>query len=451
MSNVNDNPNVQIEPATVPTASANPSATTQPSPGKSWRRRLLTTAGIGALITIAAANPTTTSSLVQGAVSFATQMAAAATPATDDVQAANPGPARIAVDLTTPAQRQLIEWDTFTGRFVPAESVAVHARVSGYLERIHFTDGQLVRAGDPLFTIDRRPFETALAEAEAALAGARARLANARDDNHRGQRLVTRGTISQAIADDREQAQREAEAAVMAAEARVARAKLDLSFTEIRAPISGRISDNAVSEGALVVEGSSSGTLLTNIVSLNPIEFEFTVSEADYLKYTRLDAAGAGFDAHTNPNPVRLKLMDEADFGHHGEMRFVDNQMNGSTGTMRLRAVFQNPDSLFTPGMFARVQIAGSKQYTAVIVSDAAIQTDQAEKFVWVAKPSADGFVATRRAVTLGPEVSDGRIVRSGLDANDRVVLGGTQFLTAGASLQPVPPKPGKLASAAAQ
>ncbi|MEL6977335.1 MAG: efflux RND transporter periplasmic adaptor subunit [Pseudomonadota bacterium] len=349
------------------------------------------------------------------------------------------------VDIVRPEIRRLTEWDEYTGRFAAVDSVEVRARVSGYLDEVHFEDGQTVTVGDLLFTIDQRPFQTALAEAEADLAGARAVLENARAENARGQELLRRRTISREAADTRLRGLRQAEAAVQSAEARVAHAELDLSFTEIRAPVSGRISDDAVSVGNLITGGAEGGTLLTNIVSLDPIEFEFTVSEADYLRYVRLDRSGARAGSRETANPVTLKLMDEDGYVHEGAMRFVDNQFDASTGTMRGRAVFANPNDVFAPGMFARIRLAGSAAYDAVLIPDAAVQTEQSEKFVWVATPQN---TAERRAVTLGPVVDGLRLIRSGLRAEDRLITSGVQFVAAGASIAPRGPDASEIAKA---
>ncbi|MGB0694426.1 MAG: efflux RND transporter periplasmic adaptor subunit [Rhodospirillaceae bacterium] len=354
-------------------------------------------------------------------------------------------PPATVVDVAHPELRRIIEWDDYTGRFAAVDNVEIRARVSGFLEQVHFQDGQTVTAGDLLFTIDQRPFRTALAEAQADLAAARAVLDNARTEAERGEVLVARGALSRQNADDRLQALREAEAAVVGAEARLDRAELELSFTEVRAPVSGRISDDAVSVGNLISAGDH---VLSNIVSLDPIEFEFTVSEANYLNYVRLARTGDRESSRTAANPVSLQLMDETGFGHVGKMGFVDNQFNGSTGTMRGRAVFDNPDHVFTPGMFARIRLAGSAEYDAVLIPDAAVQTDQSEKFVWVAD-AAD--TAQRRTVELGPIVDGLRVVRTGLSAEDRLIIGGTQFVFAGAALAPKSPEPTQLAQAASK
>ncbi|MEM6668376.1 MAG: efflux RND transporter periplasmic adaptor subunit [Pseudomonadota bacterium] len=395
--------------------------------GRQSRRRaaLLGGAALAALVVAGHANSVfeTVSSVLTSV-----ERSTAAVAATPQAVSATP------VDITRPDVRRITEWDEYTGRFVAIDSVQVRARVSGYLEEIHFKDGQTVTAGDLLFTIDQRPFEAALAEAQADLASAQAVLENARAENTRGQELLARRTISREAADDRLRGLRQAEAQLKAAEARVARAELDLSFTEVRAPVSGRISDDAVSVGNLITGGADGGTMLTNIVSLDPIEFEFTVSEADYLKYVRLDRSGARAGSRENANTVFLKLIDEDNYVHEGEMRFVDNQFDASTGTMRGRAIFSNPNDVFAPGMFARIRLAGSAAYDAVLIPDAAIQTDQSEKFVWVATAQN---TAERRTVVLGPVINGQRLIRSGLSPDDRLIVGGVQFVAAGAPIAP--------------
>ncbi|MGK2740106.1 efflux RND transporter periplasmic adaptor subunit [Tepidicaulis sp. LMO-SS28] len=331
------------------------------------------------------------------------------------------------VTVAEPLTKRLVEWDEYTGRFRAIENVEVRARVSGYLNEVAFADGDRVEEGDLLFRLDPRPFEAELAAAEADVASRQSSLENARREHRRGQELVKRGAVSKANADDRLTALKEAEAALEAAKARVETARLNLEFSEVRAPVSGRISDNFISRGNLITGGAEGGTLLTSIVSTDPIHFEFTVSEADYLKYVRRDANGRAVWGG-EPSRVELKLLDENGFEHEGELTFIDNQIDASTGTLRGRATFANPDGIFAAGMFARLRVPGSSEYEAVLIPDNAVQTDQAAKFVWVVD---ENDVAQRREVTLGPKVEGKRIVRAGLGKNDRVVVKGTQFVSA--------------------
>ncbi len=352
----------------------------------------------------------------------------------NDVQAEQTTTPAANVTVAHPTVKSLTEWDEFTGRFQAVDDVEVRARVSGYLENVAFEDGQIVKKGDLLFTIDPRPFAAELAAAEADLASANAELQNAKAENERGRRLLERSAVSQEEADRRTRALRQAEAGYAAAKARVDQAALNLEFTEVRAPITGRISDDFVSEGNLIVGGAQGGTLLTTIVSMDPIYFEFTASEADYLKYVRLANNGANAGLQGDANPVFAKLIDESEFSHEGRLSFVDNQLDPSTATMRGRATFDNKDGVLSPGLFGRLKIAGSGEYKAILIPDTAIQTDQNEKFVWVADAND---VAQRRTVELGPIVEGGRIVRTGLGPDDRVIVSGTQFVMAGAAVAP--------------
>lgn len=331
-----------------------------------------------------------------------------------------------------PTVKPIVEWDEFTGRFTAIDRVEIRARVSGYLESIAFKDGEIVEKGDLLFKVDPRPFEAELAAAKADLSSAAAALENARAENERGKRLLAREALSQEEADRRERALKQAAAAQAAAKARVDQAALNLEFTEVRAPIPGRISDNFVSEGNLIVGGAQGGTLLTTVVSLDPIYFEFTASEADYLKHVRMANKGAQAGLDGGSAPVFVNLIDESGFSREGEISFVDNQLDPSTGTMRGRATFANPDGVLAPGMFGRLKLAGSPEYDAILIPDSAVQTDQNEKFVLVADA---GDVAARRDIELGPIVDGLRVVRSGINADDRVIVAGAQFVQPGASV----------------
>ena len=345
-------------------------------------------------------------------------------------QAAPPPPA---VTVAKPVQRTIIDQDEYVGRFVAVDSVEIRARVSGYLDKIHFKDGEIVKQGDLLFTIDRRPFQNMLDQVRANLAQAKANLAFTEADLQRAQSLVRERTITEQLFDQRTQANRTAQAQVTAQEAAVKQAELDLQFTELRAPITGRIGDRRVSPGNLVTGGiTGMTTLLANIVSIDPIRFEFTFDEASFLRYER--AAKLMSDAETG-TIVGLKLLDEKDFAHKGKMDFVDNVIDRSSGTIRGRAQFSNAKVLFTPGMFARVQVPGSPPYQALLVPDQAIGTDQGRKFVLVV--TADN-TATPKYVTLG-NVMDGmlRVVKEGLTADDRVIVNGLMRARAGQKVTP--------------
>jgi RND family efflux transporter MFP subunit len=339
------------------------------------------------------------------------------------------------VSVSKPVQKQVTEHDEYVGRFVAFDYVEVRARVSGYLEKIHFKDGQLVKQGDALFTIDPRPFQTTVEQAKAAVEQAKANLAFAESDLKRGESLRTGTTITQQALDQRLQATRVAAASVTAQQAALQQAELDLSFTELDAPISGRIGDRRVSIGNLVTGGSGgSTTLLATIASVDPIRFEFTMDEASYLRYLRMAGAAASSAADRGMTlPVRLKLIDEDAFTHEGKIDFVDNAIDRSSGTIRGRALFANADGRLTPGMFGRVQIATAAPVTALLVPDAAIATEQVRKFVYVL--GADN-VATPKYVTLG-QLVDGMRVVEGLDANDTVIVNGLMRVRPGVKVAP--------------
>ena len=346
--------------------------------------------------------------------------------------AAPPPPA---VTVAKPVQRTIVDKDEYVGRFVAVDAVEVRARLSGYLEKVHFTDGQLVKQGDLLFTIDRRPFQNALDQARANLAQARANLAYTAGDLTRAQQLVRDKTISEQVFEQRTQAKRTAEASVAANEAIVRQATLDLEFTELRAPVSGHIGDRRVSPGNLVTGGASGNTtLLATIVSTDPIRFEFTFDEASYLRYTRVAGMGKDIARQGTKTPVALKLLDEQNFPHQGSMDFVDNVIDRASGTIRGRAVFANAEGLFTPGMFARVQVPGSPPYEALLVPDVAIGTEQARKYVLVVDAEN---IARQRYVTLGQAVESLRVIKEGLQPDDRVVVNGLMRARPGQKVTP--------------
>jgi RND family efflux transporter MFP subunit len=337
------------------------------------------------------------------------------------------------VTVAAPVKRMVADQDEYVGRFVAVDSVEVRARVSGYLDRIEFADGQLVKQSDLLFVVDKRPFETALDQAKANLAQAHANLSFAETDLQRGTALVDQRTISVQTYDQRIQAKKVAEAAVQAQEAAVRQATLDLEFTELKAPVAGRIGDRRVSPGNLVTGGTAGNTtLLATIVSVDPMRFEFTFDEASYLRYQRM--AKGDLRSREAGITVALKLLDEPDFPHQGRMDFVNNVIDTSSGTIRGRAVFANPDGVFTPGMFARVQVPGSPPYSALLVPDAAIGTEQARKYVLAVD---DENTVRLKYVTLGQVSGNLRIIKSGIDENDRIVVNGLMRARPGVKVNP--------------
>jgi multidrug efflux system membrane fusion protein len=347
-------------------------------------------------------------------------------------QAAPPPPA---VTVAKPQKQTVTDHDEYVGRFVAVDSVEIRARVSGYLDKVQFKDGQIVKQGDPLFTIDRRPFETSLAQVRATLAQARANLAYAESDLGRASQLVRDRTITEQSFEQRTQAKRVAEASVQAQEAAVRQTELDLQFTELKAPVAGRIGDRRVSEGNLVTGGTGGNTtLLATIVSIDPIRFEFTFDEASFLRYERLGKEGKDVTSRSAGVEVTVKLIDESDFAHKGTMDFVDNVIERTSGTIRGRAVLANPAGVFTPGMFGRVRVPASPPYEALLLPDTAIGSEQVRKFVMV----VDGeSVARIKYVTLGQLVGSLRVIKDGIAADDRVIVNGLMRARPGTKVAP--------------
>jgi RND family efflux transporter MFP subunit len=349
------------------------------------------------------------------------------------------------VAVSQPIQREIVEWDEYTGRFDAVETVEIRARVSGHLTEVRFTDGQRVNKGDLLFVIDQRPFERALEQARAELFAAITKVENANLDIVRGKPLVERQIISGKTFDDRMSIVRDAQAAVKVAEAKVASAELDLSFSQIASPITGRISRTLVTAGNWISAGSVSGaTLLTTIVSQDPIYIYFDVSENNYIKYKRLSERGEGSGAADLGAPIEIALPDEKGFPHKARLDFLDNRLDQATGTLRARGVMANTSELFSPGMFARVRVTGTAPYQAVLLPDEAIGTDQTNKFVYVV--GDDGSV-TRRNVKLGPLEGGLRVVREGVTAQEWVIVRGLQRARPGGKVtpkreEPTPPAP---------
>lgn len=387
------------------------------------------------------------------------------------------------VTVSKPVQRAVVDYDEYVGRFVAVDSVEIRSRLSGYLSAIHFTDGQMVKKGDLLFTIDRRPFEIALEQMKANLAQARANLAFAQGDLQRGQALLANKTITDQTYDQRLQAKSVAEAAVAAQEAMVHSAELDLDqYSELRAPIDGRIGDRRVSVGNLITGGAGGNTtLLATIVSVDPIRFEFTFDEASYLRYERFaknrksdEAADPPSDQQAAkkpaqlPNqqaeqaapqptarqpdppadqqaaekpqdgidtgvPVSLKLIDEKHFDHAGKIDFVDNAISTTSGTIRGRAIFANPNGLFVPGMFGRLRVPASPPHLALLIPDAAISSEQARKYVLVVDDTA---TVRQKYVTLGQLDGGLRVVRDGLAPTDHVIINGLMHAQPGVKVK---------------
>ena len=346
------------------------------------------------------------------------------------------GPPPPTVIFAKPVTRTVVDYDEYVGRFFAINFVEVRARVSGYLDKLHFKDGQLVKQGDLLFTIDKRPFQNTLDQARATLVQAQSNVAYTEADYTRGQALVRDKTITDQTFEQRAQAFRNAKASVAANEAAVRQAELDLEFTDLRAPVDGRIGDRRVSPGNLVTGGTSGNTtLLATIVSTDPIYFEFTFDEGSYLRYERLAKRGQDIASRNASVQVALKLIDENDFEHEGRMDFVDNVIDRATGTIRGRAVFANPNAMFTPGMFARVRVPGSPPYEGLLVPEVAIGTEQARRYVVVVD---DQDTARIKYVTLGQLTSDNlRVIKEGIGPDDRIVVDGLMQARPGTKVHP--------------
>ncbi|MHC2066521.1 efflux RND transporter periplasmic adaptor subunit [Bremerella sp. T1] len=367
------------------------------------------------------------------------------------------------VNVSQPVTKQIVEWDAYTGRLEPIEFVEIRARVSGYLQAIHFDEGQIVNQGELLFEIDPRPFIATLNGAKASMAQAQSQLAQSKAqlDEARAQKeqadaqlnladarvkrtrtLRTSNAVAQDELDQREaefrQAQADvvaaeaniglaeagigtAQAAVQSAEASIEAAELDLSYSKVYAPVTGRISREYVTEGNLVSGGTATSTLLTTITSVSPIYCTFDVNEQQALKYIRLALSGKRESSRSAKNPVYLGLADEKEFPHKGHMEFVDNRFDSNTASIRVRCIFRNEDEVLVPGMFGKVRLPGSASYQAVLIPDSAIGTDQSSQYVYIV---VDGKIE-RRNVEVGPLVDGLRVVRDGLDGSESLVIKG--------------------------
>jgi RND family efflux transporter MFP subunit len=356
----------------------------------------------------------------------------------DGKPAASQVPPPPSVTVARPLQKVIDEWDEFTGRFTAVETVEVRARVSGVIDSVHFKEGQIVKQGDLLFVIDPRPYRIAVEQAKADVERAAAKLEIAKLDVQRAAPLVRSQAVTEREFDTRRSTERDAAAQVASFEAALKQAELNLEWSEVRAPISGRISDKRVDAGNLI----SDATLLTVVVSIDPIHFVFDGSETDFLHYLRLAAAGTRPSSRDVQNPVSVRLADETEYKHQGRMNFVDNTLNPKTGTIRGRAVFDNKDGLLTPGFFGRLRLFGG-QHEALLVPDNAVVSDQSRKIIFTV--AEDGTVGTK-LVELGPLVDGLRVIRSGLAPTDRIVIDGVQRARPG---QKVTAEDGKIEAAA--
>ena len=340
------------------------------------------------------------------------------------------------VTVSPPLAKRITTWDEYSGRFEAVDRVEVRPRVTGFIDNVHFKDGSLIKAGDLLFTLDKRPFQISVDSAKAEIEKQDAQVLLTATDVERAEPLAKSKVMSEQVFDQRKASLSAAKAQLMSAQAALKSAELNLEWAEVRAPISGRISDKKVDAGNLVSGGASGATLLATIVSLDPIHFVFDVAEADYLRYARLNLNGQRPSSRETQNPVRIKLADETSWTHDGRMDFVDNALNERSGTMRGRAIFENKDGLLAPGIFARLALFGGDA-DVFLVPDDAIVSDQARKIVFTVN-SENTVTAT--PVTLGP-ISEGlRVIKDGVKADDKIVVQGiaNPAVRPGAKVTPV-------------
>lgn len=341
-------------------------------------------------------------------------------------------PAPPPVTVAKPVVRVVTEQDDFIGRFQAVEEVLVRARVGGYLDKVQFTDGALVKSGDPLFVIDQRPFETALDEATSALEVAKSTLTYAEAQFHRAETLSTNGSQSISILDDRRREWISAQANVRGATASADRAQLDLDYTQITAPLSGRIDRHMISPGNLV---QADQTELTTIVSLDPIDFYFDVDERRLLSYAALAReAGKSLQEGGGGLDVTVTIADGTSKPFSGKLNFSENKVDNQSGTMRVRARFPNPDLVLQPGLFGRIEVGASKAYSAILIPDEALSADQNQRVVYVV--GGDGSV-TAKAVRTGPKLYGYRVIREGLKGDETIIVNGLMRARPGQKVTP--------------
>jgi multidrug efflux system membrane fusion protein len=325
------------------------------------------------------------------------------------------------VDVSQPIQAVITQWDEYTGRFAAVNQAQIRARVSGYLQQTNFKDGQAVKKGDVLFVIDQRPFKIALKSANS-------RFDLAKKELDRGKDLRSKNSLSQEEVDRRTNEYQLAWAALE-------NAKLEMEFTEVKSPIDGVVSRDFVNEGNLVTGGASDATLLTTVVSLNPIHFYFDAGERDLLKYIRLSQLDKRESSRTKSNPVQIRLQDEQEFSHLGVMDFVDNQVDQGTGTIQGRAILDNPGGFILPGIFGRMRLLYQENVPVMLVPDVIVGTDQSRKFIYVV--TGENKIG-RKFVTLGElHTQDLRIITAGLNPDDSILVNGMMRARPGATVSP--------------
>jgi len=338
------------------------------------------------------------------------------------------------VTVSQPQVATVTNWDEYPGHLEAIEMVEVRPRVSGYIDSISFTEGAELKAGDPLFVIDPKPYQAEYDRAAADVKRYKTALDLSRIELVRVQRLKDSGAVSEEELDERKSAVAQGEANVAGSEAALETASLNLNFTRVTSPIVGRVSRAEVTRGNLVTGGINGGTLLSSVVSMDPMYLYFDADEQSYLRYTQMARTGERPSSRDAANPVQVGLANEEGFPHTGTVDFVDNQLNPQTGTIRARAVLQNKDGLFTPGLFARVQLLGSSEHAAILIDDRAVNTDQSQKYVFLL--GADNKIEYR-SVKLGRIIGGLRSVREGLKAGDVIVVNGAQRVHPGVTVSP--------------
>ena len=338
------------------------------------------------------------------------------------------------VSVAQVLEKRVKDWDEFTGRLQAVETVEIRPRVSGYIDKVAFTEGSLVKRGTLLFVIDPRPYKADYDKAAADLKRNKTALELGQIELTRVQHLKDSGAVSQEELDERKSTVAQSEANVAGAQAALETAALNLGFTQVASPVDGRVSRAEVTRGNLVTAGVNGGTLLSSVVSIDPIYIYFDTDEQSYLRYTKMAREGDGPGSRDVGLPVNVGLANETGFPHAGKLDFVDNQLNPQTGTIRARAVLQNKDGQFTPGLFARVQLLGSGEYSAILIDDRAVNTDQSQKYVFLL--GADNKVEYRK-VKLGRVIDGLRVVSEGLKAGDVIVVNGAQRVHPGVAVTP--------------
>jgi len=341
----------------------------------------------------------------------------------DDGVAQNAVPQAPAVSAADVVVKSISQWDSFNGRIEAVESVQLRPRVSGYIDKVNYTDGQEVKKGEVLFTIDDRTYRAALEQAQASLARAKTQASLARSEANRTDKLVNTNVVSREEWEQRRSAATQAQADIRAAQAAVDAAQLNLDFTKVTAPIEGRASRALITSGNLVTAGDSA-SVLTTLVSLKTVYVYFDVDEATYLHYQNLARSGQGASSNHLALPVEIGLVDEEGYPHQGKVDFLDNQLTPSTGPIRMRALLDNAQRQFTPGLFARVRLPGSAEFNATLIDDKAVLTDQDRKYVYIVDKEGK---AQRRDITQGRLAAGLRIVQQGLNPGDKVIIDGLQ------------------------